>query len=231
MAAPTPIVSIVIPTLARAESLATLLDSIDAHATVPHEVIAVTVERDTPTQQLLATRPHITNLVDPERTGFVRAANRGFAAATAEFVCQLNDDCLLMPHTLGNALNFLHAPAHASVGLAAFFHDTPVRRNIAHQIVVEDIAYAVLHVRGLLYANFGLCRRELGERLGWFDERYVMYGADPDFSLKVWHHAGLSVAPCPGSLVRHAELDDDRAAEERAAQSSDNAALFEKWGI
>lgn len=225
--------SLVIPSYGRVEELAGCLDAIAEHADVEHEVITVTVASDDATQAMLAGRSgdaRLRNVVDDRRTGFVRAANRGFRAAGHRFVCQLNDDCRLMPYALGNAINFLSAPANDRVGLAAFFHDSPFRRNIQSEITVEGTRYVCAHVRGLCYANFGVWRRGLGEELGWYDERYFMYGADPDFSLKVWS-AGLRVEPCPGALVRHAQLDDERAREERAEQGGDNRLLFEKWGL
>ena len=49
-------------------------------------------------------------------------------------------------------------------------------------------------LRGTLYANFGVAARATFERLNYFDERYFLNGADPDFSLKVWD-AGMQVAP------------------------------------
>ena len=101
----------------------------------------------------------------------------------------------------------------------------------AQQIRIEDIDYHVCHVRGLCYAYFGLARHELYESLDYLDERYFMYGADPDFSLKVWHEAKLIVAPCPGALVHHAPADDDRARADRARQAEDNQKLFAKWGM
>jgi GT2 family glycosyltransferase len=144
---------------------------------------------------------------------------------------QVNDDCRLLPHSVENAIRFLSVRAHARIGQAAFFHDTPVSRNIHSEVTLDGRAFRTMHVRGLCYANFGLVRRALSEELGHFDERYRMYGADPDFSLKVWHIAGLEVAPCPGALVEHDEAVDERSGGERAAQWRDNELLFEKWGL
>jgi hypothetical protein len=58
-----------------------------------------------------------------------------------------------------------------------------------------------------------------------------MYGADPDFSLKVWHEARLQVVPCPGALIHHAEMNDERGSAERAVQEVDNQKLFRKWSL
>lgn len=213
------------------------LESIERTVDLPHDVVCVSVAGDEATMDALAPRlkkagTSFKHLVQPTRGGLVQAMNMGFKAATGDFQTQINDDCVLLPHTIANAVRFLEAPAHANtVGQCAFFHNSPVRRNVHAQIMVEGEWYYICHVRGLCFANFGLARREMYERLNWFDERYFMYGADPDFSLKVWHEAKLSVLPCPGALVRHAEMNDERGAAERAAQHADNAKLFAKWGM
>jgi GT2 family glycosyltransferase len=225
-----PLVSIVVPTYRRPGPLAACLASIRSTVSMAHEVLCVTVAGDSETESVIRDAG-ATAILEPERRGFVRAANEGFRRATGTWVLQLNDDCRLLPHSVGNAIRFLSAPAHAGVGQAAFFHDTPVTRNVFQQLDLDNRTYRVLHVRGLCYANFGLVRRDLAERLGHYDERYRMYGADPDFSLKVWHQAQLEVRPCPGALLQHDELADERAATERPGQHEDNAALFAKWGL
>jgi GT2 family glycosyltransferase len=226
-----PRISIIVPSLGRPEALRACLDSIGRTVEAPHETIAVAVAGDDDT--IAVARAAGARLVlQPERGGFVQAANLGFRAARGEYILQLNDDCQLLPHSAMNAVRFLEAPAHrGAIGQAAFFHNSPVTRNIQAQVQLDGEWFVVNHVRGLCYANFGLVRRELGERLGWFDERYFMYGADPDFSLKVWHEAKQAVAPCPGALVRHAQADDRRSVAERARQGEDNTLLFAKWRL
>lgn len=224
-------ISIIIPTIGRPDHLRRCLDSIAATVRAAHEIICVCVDDDEPTREVLAGR-EAEIIIQPTRGGYVQAANLGLRAAHGDYLTILNDDCLLLPHSIDNAIRFLEAPAHRDrIGQAALFHDTPLRRNIHQQIRIEDIEYHVCHVRGLCYANFGLARRALYERLDYLDERYFMYGADPDFSLKVWHEAKLIVAPCPGALVHHAPADDARARADRARQAEDNAKLFAKWGL
>lgn len=230
-----PLASIIVPTHNRPQHLAECLDSIASTVNLPHEVICVPVADDEATLALLEARPeaNLRIVEQEERQGFVQAANLGFRSARGEWALQLNDDCILMPHAIANAIRFMTAPAHdGRIGQAAFFHSTPMARNVHQQIDVEGVRYVVAHVRGLCFANFGLVRRSLGEQLGWYDERYTMYGADPDFSLKVWHEAKLEVAPCPGALVRHALLEDERAKHDRHHQhDADNRLLFEKWKL
>jgi GT2 family glycosyltransferase len=224
----TPIVSIVVPTLHRPRALHTCLRSVRHTVTIAHEVICVVVQDDDETERV-ARQNGAAVIFQPTRAGAVNAMNLGFRAARGRYLLQINDDCELLPHSVSNAVRFLEAPANSHIGQAAFFHDSPLRRNVHQQIQTEGVWYFVCHVRGLCYANFGLAQRALYERLNFLDERYFMYGADPDFSLKVWHEAGLRVEPCPGALIHHAELQDDRARVERAGQDQDNRKLFEKW--
>lgn len=225
-----PLVSIIVPTYRRPGALRECLDSIRATVAIPHEVIAVAVKDDAATMDVLnASGARV--IVQPMRGGAVQAMNMGFRAARGTYLTQINDDCRLLPHSIANAVRFLQAPAHRDIGQAAFFHDSPVRRNVHAQIQVEGIWYYVCQVRGLCYANFGLARRTLYEQLNYLDERYFMYGADPDFSLKIWHEAKLRVEPCPGALIHHDELNDERGSAERAAQQMDNDKLFQKWSL
>lgn len=224
------VVSIVLPTYQRPISLDLCLRSIAETVTLPHEVIGVAVAGDEPTIATLKSHNAAT-IIQPNRGGAVQAMNLGFRAARGEYLIQINDDCRLLPHSIANAVRFLEAPANRDIGQAAFFHDSPVRRNVFAQIQVEGIWYFVCHVRGLCYANFGLAKRSLYEQLDFLDERYFMYGADPDFSMKIWRHTGLRVEPCPGALIHHEEMNDQRGAAERAEQHIDNAKLFAKWGL
>jgi GT2 family glycosyltransferase len=225
-----PVVSIIVPTLARPQLLHACLRSIRHTVLLPHEVICVVVQGDDQTEAVARQNGAVV-VVQPRRAGMVNACNLGFRAARGTYLTQINDDCELLPHSIANAVRFLQAPAHVGVGQAAFFHDSPVQRNVQQQIQVDGVWYYVCQVRGLCYANFGLVSRALCERLNYYDERYFMYGADPDFSLKVWHEAGMRVEPCPGALIHHAEVSDDRARMDRSGQDQDNLKLFEKWRL
>jgi GT2 family glycosyltransferase len=90
----------------------------------------------------------------------------------------------------------------------------------------------MLHVRGTPYANFGLLRRALLERVGFLDEGYRFCAWDPDLSLKVRRDAGLLVVGAPDALVVHEELADERKrADAGALRTRDNERLFAKWSL
>ena len=91
--------------------------------------------------------------------------------------------------------------------------------------------YELCHVRGYPYANFGLIRRDLLERLGFADERFYFFGFDPDLSLKVQLDEGLEVVGCRRALIRHEEHHDERKLGDLPTGEKDNARLFAKWDL
>ncbi|HEV7297983.1 MAG TPA: glycosyltransferase [Tepidisphaeraceae bacterium] len=226
--------SIVIPTCNRAPLLARCLTSVRRSISCNYEAIVVNGASTDETSDVLAAAKDMMGdrlrvINEPQREGFVRAANKGFAAARGRCVTWVNDDARPLPGALDNAaLQLLQAPAN--VGLIAMFHDFHGQRNIAYEADHGARRYKLLHVRGTLYANFGLGRLSTFRDLGFFDERYFLNAADPDFSLKVWH-AGLEVVPAADSFIDHDEHDDDRRAQDGDRAQADNVKLFEKWDL
>lgn len=226
--------SIVIPTYNRAVSLASCLAATQNAARCAVEIVVVDGANTDDTHTVLdAARESLGDRLqvirEPRREGFVRAANKGFCAARGRYLMWLNDDARPLPGALDRAIEQLEFAPH-TVGMVALFHAAHGTRNVAFEARHLGRSFHVLHVRGTLYANFGMARRALFERLGYFDERYFLNGADPDFSLKVWHE-GLSVVPAFGALIDHDELSDARRETDRDRGAADNAKLFEKWDL
>ena len=229
-----PDLSIVLPTCNRARLLERSLACLYAHVRCDHEVIVVDGASTDDTPAVLAEAaawmgPKLRVIREPRREGFVRAANKGFRAATGRNLMWLNDDARPLPGALDRAVEQLDA-APAGVGMVAMYHRCNAQRSVAYETAHRGRAYKLMHVRGTLYANFGVARRATFERVGYFDERYFLYAADPDFSLKLWH-AGLSVVPAEGALVDHDEHEDDRRAEDGDRGRADNDKLFAKWDL
>lgn len=230
----TPDLSIVIATCNRAALLRQAIESVRAETHCQFELIVVDGASgdETPVvlkeaQERLGDRLRI--IRETQREGFVRAANKGFRAARGRNLMWLNDDARALPGALDLAVEQMDQ-APASVGLLALFHHCDVEKNIAYQTWRLGVPFKLLHVRGTLYANFGMGRRTLFEQLGFFDERYFLNAADPDFSLKVWH-AGLRVMPAFGSLIDHDEHEDARRATDSPRAIQDNETLFRKWDL
>jgi GT2 family glycosyltransferase len=226
--------SIVIPTCNRSESLTSCLVSVRNTVQCQYELIVVDGASSDATPEVLRRAQEtfgnrLTVIHEPQREGFVKAANKGFRAARGRYVTWLNDDALPLDHALDRALEQI-AFSPRTVGMVAMFHSAKTGRNIALEAHHKGRAFCLLHVRGTLYANFGIAARTLWERLGYFDERYFLNGADPDFSLKVWN-TGLSVVPAFGALIDHQELEDPRRQTDLARADEDNAKLFAKWNL
>ena len=226
--------SVVVPTVDRAQSLASCLAAVRNASQAACEVIVVDGASVDSTGDVLATAKsamgdRLQIIREPRREGFVRAANKGFRAARGRYLMWLNDDARPLPGSLDRAIEQL-AFSPRTVGMVALFHAAHTDRNIALQAQHQGRAFHILHVRGTLYANFGIAKRSLFDRLGYFDDRYFLNAADPDFSLKVWH-AGLSVVPAFGALIDHDEIQDARRENDRERAAQDNARLFDKWNL
>lgn len=230
----TPQLSIVLPTCNRAELLRRSLASIELNTRCSHEVIVVDGASTDHTRDVLADASRhwgqrLRVIREERREGFVRAANKGFLAASGQYLTWLNDDARPLPGALDLAIEQLRS-LDEQVGFVAMFHRWHTTWNVAYETRDAGRIYRLCHVRGTLYANFPLGRRDVYERLGYFDERYYVCAADPDLSLKAWH-AGLRVAPAFGAIIDHDEVEDERRLSDSPSGSQDNARLFEKWDL
>jgi GT2 family glycosyltransferase len=230
----TPDLSIVIPTCNRAAHLERLLAAIWNGVDCAYEVIVVDGASHDHTPAVLddakgSLRDALRIIREERREGFVRAANKGFRAARGRNVTWVNDDARPLDGSLDTAVAQLD-DEDARVGMLAMFHHNDAIKNVAFEQILRGHRYKLMHVRGTLYANFGIARRETWERLDYFDERFFLYGADPDFSLKVWH-AGLRVEPAWMSFIDHDEHADERRATDSDRGRRDNETLFAKWDL
>ena len=141
----------------------------------------------------------------------------------------LNDDARPLPGTLDNAVRQINSAA-GEIAFLAMFHRYAARKNVAYHTIHNGREYRLCHVRGTLYANFPIGRRETYRRLGYFDERFYFYGADPDLSLKAWQ-AGLRIEPAYACYIDHDEHADERRDQDDSRGREDNEKLFSKWDL
>lgn len=226
--------SIVVPTCDRAELLEDCLSSICNGTQCNYQVIVVdgaSIDR-TPTVITEACEDmghRLTVIREEKREGFVKAANRGFAAAAGKYTVWLNDDARPLPGSLDSAVDQL-SHAGSDVGMVALFHHWHSQGNIAYETMHEHRLYRVLHVRGTLYANFGVIDTDFIKQLGCFDERYYLNGADPDLSMKVWN-AGKKIIPAYAAMIDHDEHEDGRRIIDNKRGREDNDRFFAKWDL
>jgi len=230
----TPELSIVLPTCNRAPLLSRAIDAIAEGTSCEWELIVVNGASTDETAALLDHRAdqlgaRLRVIHETKREGFVRAANKGLRAARGKHLCWLNDDARPLPGALDLAVRQLNM-ADPALGLLAMFHRWHSTKNIAYVSQGDGKTFSVCHVRGTLYANFPIGRRQVWERLDYLDERYVFCASDPDLSLKAWH-AGLTIEPAWGACIDHDEHADDRRAEDHPTMLRDNESLFAKWDL
>lgn len=140
-------------------------------------------------------------------------------------------------HTVADVLSVdRHPPPLADLrftglGMVALYHNEHRTRNVLHEVRRSHSTYHINHVRGYPYANFGLLRRDVLERIGWLDERFRFCAFDPDLALSLQIDHGLAVIGCPEALVHHDEDHDERKLEDVPTGRNDNVRLFEKWKL
>ena len=120
--------------------------------------------------------------------------------------------------------------AQPDVAFVAMFHAWHSAKNVAYELEHDSRVYRLCHVRGTLYANFPVGKRQTYENLGYFDDRYFVAAADPDLSLKAWN-AGLRIMPAYGTMIDHDELTDLRRQDDNERYREDNEKLFAKWEL
>jgi GT2 family glycosyltransferase len=205
--------SLVTGKIERDASFQRLVDSIFACTSVKHELIVADASA-VPYQPQAA---NIRVLPEPKRMGCTAAYNRAFQAARGEFVIWLNDDCEVLRGYDTAAISFMES--NPQIGLGALYYKEGSKD------------FHVNAYFGMVYANFGILRRELGEQIGWFDDEIPMYGNDNSLAFRVLQ-SGHGIAAIPGARVIHYAIQDRYREEhgETAQRILDVERLTAKYG-
>ena len=225
------IVSIVVPTFNRFERLRRCIEAIRATVERPREILIVDGGSTDGTREWLARQADLRFIAEERREGAVKAFNKGFRAATGFYIMWLNDDAYLLPGAVQAAVDLLERPDLSDVGMVAFYHNWHSDRNVLDRVRRGESTFELCHVRGYPYANFGLLRRSLLEKVGFADERFFFFGFDPDLALNIQLNEGLRVVGCREALIEHDQRHDERKRVDLAAGRDDNERLFAKWNL
>ncbi len=200
--------SLVTGTVNRHESFARLVRSIVEHTTVDWELV-VSDASDTPVE---STDYRVRLLPEKPRLGCVKGYNRAFRAALGEWVLYLNDDAEVTPNYDVAAISFMEA--HPKIGIGALHYSEPENGKDFHY----NGAW------GVPYANFGILKRELGDKIGWFDEALVMYGNDNSLTLRILLQ-DLGISDIPDARILHWPQKDALRAENQKTRMRDTETL------
>jgi glycosyltransferase involved in cell wall biosynthesis len=214
-----PTVSVVVPTLDRAEKAAAVVRAVLAGSETPLEVVVVDQSRDEETKRSL-------EALGDERVRYVahappsssEARNAGARAARGEYLAFLDDDVEITPGWLASVAaesrrlgypDALFGEVHAPVGFAPDRDHLPVSIfRVENPRVWDD----VVHPNRVGYAANFACRRGVLLAVGGFDSRLgpgsTFPGAeDMDLGYRLLK-AGYRVASTPGFEVVHQQWRD-----------------------
>ncbi len=178
-------------------------------------------------------------ILSQENLHFLRGVNRAVRDARGRNILLLNNDAQILPGTLEAALRTLRSDRNiGAVGGRIILPDGTLQE--AGSILWNDgtaTGYGRGHPPGepefdfrrdVDYCSgaFLLTPREVFERLGGFDERYVpAYYEETDYCVRL-HEAGLRVVFDPDAVVIHYEFGSSAGSEAALALQRRNHAVF-----
>jgi glycosyltransferase involved in cell wall biosynthesis len=194
--------SVVLGTLNRLPHLQKCLDSVERSCGgIEHEVIVVDGgSTDGTVSWLRQKRDKIITIEQGAAYGAVYAYNAGFFAAEGDYVASLNDDCEVKGDTLKAACDYLDTHEHCGQ-VAIPWHD---KGDIDIRVMHVGLGRQMLDV---IYANFGVTRRWLGDKVGWWGNYLEHYGGDCELSFMIWS-SGYTVDELKGAEILHSRVQD-----------------------
>jgi GT2 family glycosyltransferase len=213
----TPALTIVTGTVDRPDSIGRLIKSVVERTKCDYELLIA----DASEKPIQYSHPNVRVIHEWPRQGCVKGYNRAFREATGKWVIWLNDDAEVLENYDQASIEFMET--NPRIGLGALYYKDPCVVDAAGNLPF----HVNLHVN-ILYANFGILSRELGNHIGWFPEEIKMYGCDNALAFEVLL-AGYGIADIPGARVIHHAVQDSTRAENQKERMKDNLAFYQKY--
>lgn len=208
---PSPIVTVVVPTLAADEALAECLRSL-ANQTFEH--FDVIVVDNSGARRARTDDPRVRIIANDRNVGFGAAINQGIRASGARYIATLNDDALADSTWLAKLIDAAEARPRAGMCASEVRLADSGKLDSAGMLIAAD-GSSKQRGHGEDPEKFGatrdalfpsgsaaLYRREMLDEIGLFDESFFLYCEDTDLGLR-GRRAGWECAYVPGAVVEH----------------------------
>jgi glycosyltransferase involved in cell wall biosynthesis len=204
--------SVIVPTLNRFDALRRTIESIKEHtAKLDYEIIVIDGGSTDGTKWWLYHHNDLIILQHNRRTGCVKAFNDGFRIASGEYCAQLSDDVELTSNCLVAACKMLDTDD--KLGQVVIHHKQGGK--------IQFPMFSTDHGK-FLFAAFGVTRKSLGDKVGWWGDYYHQQG-DPELSIKIYNE-GYKIALLPNHFIYHHPGPSEGRSHYRDAEL-----FYEKW--
>jgi GT2 family glycosyltransferase len=207
-----PILSLVTGTLNRRDAFNRLVRSIISRTDMPWELV-VSDASDEPYPDEYPDNVKI--IPERPRLGCVKGYNKAFSMCSGKWVLYLNDDAEVMPGYARAAVDYMEA--NPEIGLGALYY------------AEVTLPFAVQEYKDMVYANFGILSKELGNKIGWMDTITKMYGNDNSIAFRVLME-GKGIGTIEKARIWHHSVNDKLRQENQEGRFEDASKLMEKYG-
>lgn len=205
-----PLLSLITGKVGRDAEFQRLFNSIVDLTTVDWELIVA----DASDQPFASTLSNVKVIHEKPRQTHVKGYNAAFRQAKGKYLLWLNDDAEVCPGYDVESVGFMES--HPKIGLGCLHYSEnggEFHVNSAWQVV---------------YANFGIFPKWLGEQVGYFDEAIIMYGADNSLAIKILL-ADRGIADIPKARILHHSEKDSVREDNQKYRSRDNRTLHDTY--
>jgi GT2 family glycosyltransferase len=172
--------------------------------------------------------PEVRIIENEENKGFIIANNKGIEIAEGRYVLLLNSDTIVLDNAIAKTVEFSDKhPKAAVVGCKVLYPDGTLQRNCFMYPSVLNLFLLATYLNKIFprskffgreymewwdYSNareveavagcYSLVRREAIDQVGVMDERYFVYGDDPDWCFR-FKKTGWKIMYTPESRIIH----------------------------
>lgn len=234
-----PKVSIIIPHYNQVEYLKRLLPSVASQTFQDYEVIIIddcTPDRSTPEhiRSLIKDYPTMRLIENRENMGFVRTVNRGIGLSNGEYICLLNQDTEVKKNFVERNVETLDADP-STAGLSCVIVDkygknwwTGGTLDGGFPVNLTD-DFEGIRMVDFVAGTAAFYRKEVFDKIGLFDESYLMYHEDVEFGLRIRAETDYKICVFSDKLVVHYWVNSIPSAEQYYLQSRNHILMVRTY--